>query len=169
MKFEVQIGQGGKAQNRSVELEGNHGRGRVAIDGRTLEAEVLRLTPNSFSILLGGRSYELCVTRQPDGSLKVQQGASEFVARVVDPRAWRGRSGVIEAEGRQNVLAPMPGKVVRLLVRTGDQVEAGQGLVVVEAMKMQNELRSPKRGTVQRLAVAEGEAVNAGQVLLSID
>jgi biotin carboxyl carrier protein len=63
----------------------------------------------------------------------------------------------------------MPGKVVRLLVQVGDKVEAGQGLLVVEAMKMQNEIRSPKGGTVERLQVKEGQPVNAGEVLAWVE
>jgi biotin carboxyl carrier protein len=90
----------------------------------------------------------------------------EYTAEVVDPRAWRGRKhGAMEAEGRQPVTAPMPGKVVRLLVKEGDAVEVGQGLIVVEAMKMQNEVRSPKSGKVERLVAKENQAVNAGEVL----
>jgi len=71
----------------------------------------------------------------------------------------------VEAEGRQQIVAPMPGKVVRLLVQQGEKVEAGRGLLVVEAMKMQNEIRSPKTGTVERLLVTDGQAVNAGEVV----
>jgi biotin carboxyl carrier protein len=88
----------------------------------------------------------------------------------VDPRAWRGRKqGAIEVEGRQEILAPMPGKIVRVLVAVGESVEAGQGLLVVEAMKMQNEIRSPKNGKVERLLAKEGQAVNAGEVLAWVD
>ena len=84
---------------------------------------------------------------------------------IADPRAWRrGRGGSIELEGRQQVAAPMPGKIVRVLVAPGQQVEAGQGLLVIEAMKMQNEIRSPKSGTVEKL-VREGQTVNAGEIL----
>jgi biotin carboxyl carrier protein len=71
----------------------------------------------------------------------------------------------LEAQGRQQIVAPMPGKVVRVLVSAGDEVAAGQGLLVVEAMKMQNEIRSPKQGKVERFEVQEGQAVNAGEVL----
>jgi biotin carboxyl carrier protein len=71
----------------------------------------------------------------------------------------------MEAEGRQQIVAPMPGKIVRVLVKAGDRVEAGQGLLVVEAMKMQNEIRSPKSGTVERVLAEESQAVNAGEVL----
>ena len=71
----------------------------------------------------------------------------------------------MEAEGSQSVIAPMPGKVVRLLVKAGEAVEAGKGILVVEAMKMQNEVRSPKSGKIERLLVSEGQAVSAGEVL----
>ena len=96
----------------------------------------------------------------------MQTGGLEFLAEIIDPRSWRGRRHRgTEAEGRQQIAAPMPGKVVRLLAKAGDAVEAGQGLLVVEAMKMQNEIRSPKSGTVERVLVTEGQAVNAGEVL----
>jgi biotin carboxyl carrier protein len=119
-----------------------------------------------LSILLDGQSFEISVTPSPDGKLKLQAGAWEFIAEVIDPRAWSGRRhGAVEAEGRQQIVAPMPGKVVRVLVKAGDRVETAQGLLVVEAMKMQNEIRSPKSGTVERVLVKEGQAVNAGEVL----
>jgi biotin carboxyl carrier protein len=83
---------------------------------------------------------------------------------------WRGRRhGALEAEGRQQITAPMPGKVVRVLLQEGDTVEAGQGLLVVEAMKMQNEIRSPKSGRVEKLFAKEGLAVNAGDVLAWVE
>jgi biotin carboxyl carrier protein len=66
-------------------------------------------------------------------------------------------------------MSPMPGKVIRLLVNVGDEVEAGQGLVVVEAMKMQNEIRSPKKGKVERVLVSEGQNVNAGEALAWVE
>ena len=93
-------------------------------------------------------------------------GSREFRVVISDEREWRRKRGsAIEAEGRQQVLAPMPGKIVRVLVKTGDAVRAGQGVLVVEAMKMQNEIRAPKSGTIDRLAVVEGQTVNAGEVV----
>ncbi|HZV60180.1 MAG TPA: biotin/lipoyl-containing protein, partial [Candidatus Eremiobacteraceae bacterium] len=68
-------------------------------------------------------------------------------------------------DGRQQITAPMPGKIVRVLVKEGEQVEVGQGLLVVEAMKMQNEIRSPKNGKVERVHVKEGQTVNSGEIL----
>ena len=100
----------------------------------------------------------------------MQCGPHEFSAEIVDPRTWRGRKqGALQAEGRQQIVAPMPGKVIRVLVAAGDNVEAGQGLLVVEAMKMQNEIKSPKNGKVERLLAKEGQSVNAGDVLAWVE
>ena len=166
MKFEVQLtGPSGK-KLRTVELERHADRWKISLDGQPVDADAVEINPRTLSLLLEGQCYEVHIAESPDGILKLQTGLEEFTAEVVDPRAWRGRwHGAREAEGRQQVLAPMPGKVVRILVQAGDTVEAGQGLVVVEAMKMQNEIRSPKGGTVERLHVKEGQPVNAGEVL----
>src|SRR5947209_17816953 len=84
-------------------------------------------------------------------------------------RCTRGARGGGGEAGPKKVTAPMPGKVVRLLVSEGDTVEAGAGVVVIEAMKMQNELKSPKAGKVQRVAVAEGATVNPGDTLVVVE
>ncbi len=162
MKLEVRIGK----QTRVVELEREDGRWRIALDGQPLDADAVEIAPNTFSILLRGQSHEVRVTPGPNGILTLQTSIEEFTAEVIDPRAWSGRRhSAVEAEGRQQIVAPMPGKVVRLLVKAGDSVEAGQGLLVMETMKMQNEIRSPKSGVVERLLAEEGQAVNAGEVL----
>jgi biotin carboxyl carrier protein len=166
MKFQVRI----EGKTRAVELERDGDRWRVSLDGTAVDADAIEVAPNIFSVVLKGQSHEIRVAPQPDGTLTLQTADHEFIAEVIDPRAWRGRRhGAIEAEGRQQITAPMPGKVVRLLVRPGDKVEAGQGILVVEAMKMQNEVRSPKTGAVERLLVQEGQPVNAGQTLAWID
>jgi biotin carboxyl carrier protein len=166
MKFEVQLqGPSGK-QTRVVDLERNGDSWRISLDGQPVEADIVEVAPHTISVLLEGRSYTLQITQPSAGLLKLQTPLQEFAAEVADPRAWRGRThGALQLEGRQQVAAPMPGKVVRVLVKPGDKVEAGQGLLVVEAMKMQNEIRSPKSGTVERLVVKEGQPVNAGEVL----
>jgi biotin carboxyl carrier protein len=166
MKFEVQLtGSSGK-KLRTVELERDAHRWKISLDGQQVQADAVEINPHTLSLLLEGQSYEVHIAESPDGVLKLQTGFEEFTAEVVDPRAWRGRwHGALEAAGRQQVVAPMPGKVVRILVEVGDRVEVGQGLLVVEAMKMQNEIRSPKGGTVERLQVKEGQPVNVGEVL----
>ena len=163
MKLEIKI----DGRTRTVELDRVDGGWRAHLDGQAVEVDPVEVTPGIYSILLGGRAYEVSVQALPEpGTLSVLAGKEEFAAEVLDPRAWRGRRhGALEAEGKQQILSPMPGKVVRILVQTGETVEAGQGLLVIEAMKMQNEIRSPKSGIVERLLAAEGQAVNAGEVL----
>ncbi|MGD1212044.1 MAG: biotin/lipoyl-containing protein [Candidatus Acidiferrales bacterium] len=164
MKLEIEFG--GKA--RRVEIEGDPARGRqirCTIDGRTIEADAAEVAPGIYSILIGGTSLEARVEAH-GGALRVVVAGREYAAAVRDPRQWRrSRGAALEAEGRQHVTAPMPGKIVRVLVKAGEAVEAGQGILVVEAMKMQNEVRSPKSGTVERLLVSENQAVGAGDVL----
>jgi biotin carboxyl carrier protein len=166
MKFEVLI----NSARRIIELRRDVNNWRISLDGEPADADAVEIAPNIFSVLLNGKSHEIRVTPNPAGTLTLQTGRNEFTAEVIDPRAWRGRRhGALEAEGRQQILAPMPGKIVRVLVQAGEKVQAGQGLIVVEAMKMQNEIRSPKSGTVERLLVKEGQPVNAGEVLAWID
>ena len=162
MKFEVII----SGKTRQVELQRESSTWRVILDDQPVAADVAEIDPHTFSILVNGQSHEIRVTPLAGGTLKLQAGLYEFTAEVVDPRAWRGgRRAGAEAEGRQEIVAPMPGKVVRVLVKQGDQVKAGQGLFVVEAMKMQNEIRSPKSGSVERVLTEEGQNVNAGEAL----
>jgi acetyl/propionyl-CoA carboxylase alpha subunit len=170
MKFEVQLdGLSGKA-SRVVELERTTAGWRITLDGQAVAADAVEISPYTLSILLNGESHEIRITPVPGGKLKLQIGAQEFIAEVIDPRSWSGRRhGHVEAEGRQPIVAPMPGKVIRVLVKAGERVEAGQGLLVVEAMKMQNEIRSPKSGTVEHVLAREGQPVTAGEVLAWVE
>jgi biotin carboxyl carrier protein len=170
MRYEVQLTPSSLGEkNRVVELERHASGWRAALDGRSVAVDVAEITPNTLSILLDGQSFEISVTPSPNGKLKLHTGTQEFTAEVIDLRAWSGRRhGSVEAEGLQQIVAPMPGKVVRLLVKAGEHVEAGQGLLVVEAMKMQNEIRSPKNGIGERILAQEGQPVNAGEVLCVI-
>jgi biotin carboxyl carrier protein len=166
MKFEVHLESPAGKKKHVVELEKEGSSYKVSLDGQPVNADVILTAPHTVSVILNGTVFEVCVAPAPGGRYKLQTGAEEFLADVRDPRAWRGRhAGALEAEGRQQIVAPMPGKVVRLLVKLGEEVEAGQSLFVVEAMKMQNEIRSPKKGKVERLQTQEGQAVNAGDVL----
>lgn len=161
MKLEVDLG----GITRSVDLERVGGRLRCLLDGQPIEADAVEVAPGIYSILIGGESLETRVEPTSAG-LRVTVAGFEFAATIRDSRQWRRPRGErLDAEGRQQVLAPMPGKVIRVLVKAGDAVEAGQGLLVVEAMKMQNEIQSPKTGTVERLLAAEGQNVNSGEIL----
>jgi biotin carboxyl carrier protein len=170
MRFEVQLESVGGKLRRVVELE-REGEGyRILVDGKKLDADVAQISASTISILLDGQSYVVHVTPMLEGRVKLQTGPHEYTAEVMDPRAWKGRKhSVVEAEGRQQIIAPMPGKVIRILVAAGDVVEAGQGLAVIEAMKMQNEIKSPKSGLVERVIVMEGQNVNAGEILAWVE
>ncbi|HTZ99900.1 MAG TPA: biotin/lipoyl-containing protein [Candidatus Aquilonibacter sp.] len=165
MKLPIELA----GKTRTVEIEvpasGTNGRLHCTIDGRAVEADAVEVAPGIYSILIEGASFEVRV--EPDArGLRITVGGREYSAQLRDPRQWRRRRGAaVEAEGSQAVLAPMPGKVVRVLVKAGAAVEAGKAIAVVEAMKMQNEVRSPKSGTVERVLVREGQAVTAGEVL----
>ena len=121
--------------------------------------------PGVFSILIEGRSYQATVL----SSGVIQVNDHVFNVEIFDPRELRTRSIAGASHGRQNILAPMPGKVVRLLVAVGDAVEPGQGLIVVEAMKMQNEMKSPKAGRVIEVRTKPDATVALGDVLMVIE
>jgi biotin carboxyl carrier protein len=170
MKFEIQLTGAGVKRKHVVRFERKSDVSTISLDGHIVDADAIQIGPNVVSVMLGGQSFELHISRSADGTLKLRCGQQEFSADITDPRAWRGRKhGAVEVEGRQEILAPMPGKVVRVLVAVGDAVEAGEGLLVVEAMKMQNEIRSPKSGKVERLFAKEGQNVNAGEVLAWVE
>jgi biotin carboxyl carrier protein len=163
MNYEVVIN-GARHGVEFTPLEGNTSLVTFSIDGRQVSADAIRISHTAYSILVDGRSLEVTV-EEHSGELLIRTAGHEFRLEIFDPRSWRrGKGGGIELEGRQQLVAPMPGKIVRVLAAPGDHVAAGQGLLVIEAMKMQNELRSPKSGTVEKLAT-EGQTVNAGEVL----
>ena len=172
MKLEVSIRPANQARpvepSEMVDVRRAADKLAAVFAGHAIEADAVAVSPGIYSVLIGGRSYEVRLSRRVTAVLATV-GSDEFIVEIVDPRAWRrGRGGAVEAEGRQEILAPMPGKVVRILAAAGTKVEARQGVLVIEAMKMQNELRSPKSGTVEKLLVREGQTVNSGEVLAVI-
>ncbi len=166
MKFEVELTTPSGKKMYTVELARSEKGYSVSLDGHPVSADVVQIAPYVLSVLLGAQSFELHVTPVENGTLTLQYGPHEFSAQVDDQRAWKGRkNSAVEMEGQQQIVSPMPGKVIRVLVEAGDVVEAGQGLLVIEAMKMQNEIRSPKNGKVERMLAEEGQTVTAGKLL----
>ena len=143
------------------------GKYRVAIGDRILEVDAVHLQGFAVSILADTRSARCDIERGKDGRLSVLVGENVFPMELLDERRLRLRQagGKFSLEGPQRIDAPMPGKVVRVLVKAGDEVSEGQGLIVVEAMKMENELKSPKAGKVTELHAVEGAAVESGAKL----
>ena len=162
MKIEIEL----DGKSRSVEMIHTGERARWSIDGRAIDADAIEVSPGIYSILIGGQSFEVRIAPQPDFALRVTAAKREYRATIRNPRKWARNRGLgAEAEGSQHLRAPMPGKIVLLLVKAGDHVDVGQGIVVMEAMKMQNEIRSPKSGIVERLLVTQGQTVNPGDVV----
>ena len=158
----------------ALEVRREGGRVLAEVGGRRYELEARAVGPGEYLLIHEGRVYECRVGAEPGaggrGSLRVSAGAREYGVTLADPKHLRGAgAGAGEQGGRAQIKAPMPGKVVRVLVEAGQAVEAGQGVVVVEAMKMQNELKSPKAGTVAELRAEPGSTVNAGDVLAVIE
>jgi biotin carboxyl carrier protein len=171
MTFEIDVN--GRSRTVSVERAAP-GRFRVSLDGVLHDVDAARLGTYGLSLILDGDraiSREISVT---PGSLRGELlvGLEGRVAAVTVNGRRTGRAaadGGAHAHGEVSVVAPMPGRVVRVLVKAGDEVAAKQGVVVVEAMKMENELRSPKAGRVKDVSVAPGTSVDAGRVLVTIE
>src|ERR1700677_4202303 len=161
MHYDVTI----DGKNYRLELNSVEGRWSCRVNGKEVEVDAAPVRPNVLSLRIGNTAYEVKSERVAnDWYLWV--GSTRFAAEVGDRRSLRGRSRAQEERGPRKIVAPMPGKVVRVLVREGDEVELGTGVAVVEAMKMQNEIKSPKKGKVQKVLVSEGVAVNAADVLV---
>ena len=154
-------------KKRRVELPAGFDAGvmECVVDGKPMRVDVRVLEPGVISLLAEGRQYR-CVL-DGDG---VAIGGRRYGFSLEDPRSLQGRRGSGGgAQGPRPVKAPMPGRVVRLLVEAGSEVAEGQGVVVIEAMKMQNELKASKAGRVVTVGVAVGDTVGAGDVLLVVD
>jgi len=143
---------------------------RCHVDGHSLEVDAALTARDVLSVLIGGDAFEIKRERSLSGDLHLVIGSARYAIDVQDPRSLRTRRAAASGEaGPQRIAAPMPGKIVRIMVGEKDEVKAGQGVVVVEAMKMQNEMKSPKDGNVRKILVAEGAAVNAGDILAEIE
>jgi biotin carboxyl carrier protein len=139
------------------------------LDGRKIEFEAVLVGRDVLSLRIAGRVYEV---RREAGAMGTDLwvGQTRYAAEWRDPRSLRGRRrSAGDGDSPQKLLAPMPGKVIRILLPEKAAVEAGQGILVMEAMKMQNEIKSPRKGTIQKIMAAEGANVNAGDVLAIVE
>jgi biotin carboxyl carrier protein len=165
MNYEVAI----DGKQHRLELERDGGRWVCRLDGREIQMDAVLARPDVVSLLIDGKAYEIKRERTTT-DMHLWVGSARYEAVLRDPRSLRSRKGGAgDDKGPKKLVAPMPGKIVRVLAAEKDEVEAGQGILVVEAMKMQNELKSPKKGIVQRIAVKDGDNVNPGDVLAVVD
>ena len=144
----------------------------ATVDGRNHELEVRELGNGDYLLIEGSRVFRCRVSGVSDthNAFGVALRGRNYDVSVIDPKRLRsGHTSGAHHHGSAQIVSPMPGKVVRVLVAVGDSVEAGQGVIVVEAMKMQNELKSPKTGVVASINADAGATVNAGDVLVVIE
>ena len=153
-------------------IQNDGSRVQAEVDGRGYTLEVRESGAGGYVLIADAAVFDCRVDGRPESgkSIGVVVGATGYSVTLIDPKRLRGASGAVaHADEAARIVAPMPGKVVRVLVSVGDQVEAGAGIVVVEAMKMQNEMKSPKAGTLAALHVEVGATVNAGDVLAVVE
>ena len=164
MRYEVEI----DGRKMSVELDERDGRVSAKIGERNYDLEVMRPEEGVYLMLAGDQVYEARAWSELANALRIRLRGQTFEANIID-RKHRRVMADHGGEGRQNLASPMPGKVVRVLLHAGDEVSVGQGVIVVEAMKMQNEIKSPKAGRVIEVRIAEGATVTANQVLAVVE
>ena len=164
MIFDVTV----NGRDYRVELEAQGGGAWACqINGEQFAVDSSPTISGVLSLLIGGGSYEVLANPAQE---QIAIAGTRYSVEVRDPRSWRSRRARAGAdEGAKKIVAPMPGKVVRVIAPNGTEVEHGAGVVVIEAMKMQNELKSPKKGRITKILAAEGAAVNAGDVLAVIE
>ncbi len=142
------------------------------IDGRRYELDLYESDPNGYLLISAGRVFNCRVEGRPKSGkpIEVIVGTTRYAVTLTDPkRLSSGASTIAYDDDAARIVAPMPGKVVRVMVEAGSKVAAGEGLIVVEAMKMQNEIKAPKAGKVTVLNTQTGATVNGGEVLAVIE
>lgn len=164
MTYEINI----DGRNYRLELTRADGKWNCRLDGREVVVDAVLARHDVLSVIIGGKAYEIKRERIAT-DMHLWVGSERYAVQVRDPRSLRSRQAADDGRGPRKLVAPMPGRVVRVLVREAAEVEAGQGVVVVEAMKMQNEIKSPKKGVVRNLMASEGANVIAGDVLAIVE
>jgi biotin carboxyl carrier protein len=154
-------------QTIRVEVRGKDGRHTVVLDGQPLAVDARETGRHFLSLLIDGRSYEAGIEKRPGGYTVVLD--DDAVAVDLAEVSRGAAAPVKKAGGPARIFAPMPGKLVRVLVTPGQAIEAGQGLVVIEAMKMENELKAPRAGRIKDVPARDGQTVDAGALLVVLE
>jgi biotin carboxyl carrier protein len=178
MKLHLTLQHGSRTSEHQLEAPrspgGEGGTTRFVLNNRDVEVDWAEVAPGIYSLVVDGRSYEAHVTTHPGRATANHQqrivtvGRRHYEVMIHDPRRRPGARAVSAAQGPQEVLAPMPGKIVKVLVDKDQEVSPGTGLLVIEAMKMQNELRAPRAGRVEEIYVEAGKGVETGARLVRL-
>ena len=167
MKLQADIG----GDQHTVEIKRDDRLLFAKVDDREYELDLSEPEPGVFLFKHDGRVYEASVIKgETEAPMQVRIGSKEYEVRINDPKRLRSASATGDhSDGVAEIKTAMPGKVVRVLLAAGAQVNKGDAILVVEAMKMQNELKAPKAGVVKEIRAAEGSTVGAGEVLATIE
>ena len=165
MKYQALLGAGASPKKLEVEQLPD---GKIRIGDKILSVHVEVLDPGIYSLIIDGASYEVSVRDEKKGFM-VEVGPHLIPVRLEDPFKSQSAQGKDTIEGEVVIGSPMPGRVVGLQVTVGQEVQEGEGVVLVEAMKMENELHTPKTGKVTKILVKIGDTVEAGQDLVVIE
>ena len=150
--------------------ETGEGQYEVTIGGETVHVDAVRSGPTVYSIIEDGKQFEAMVDERGAHGFDVLVGGRLFHLESVDERTrMLAGSAVVVTTGPQTVAAEMPGKVVKVNVAAGAEVAEGEGVIILEAMKMENEIPSPIDGILKEIAVSEGQTVEAGDVLFVVE
>lgn len=160
------------AHQIEIQLRDEHAQVFAEVDGRSYALNVRESGKSGYLIVHAGGVFDCRIEGRPESgeSVEVVVGTQRYSVTLTDPKRLRSATGAVsDTDGAARILAPMPGKVVRVMTEVGAQIESGAGIMVVEAMKMQNEMKSPKAGKVVTLNVEAGATVNAGDVLAVVE
>ncbi|HEX3940201.1 MAG TPA: biotin/lipoyl-containing protein [Acidobacteriaceae bacterium] len=166
MRLELEI------EGHTHQIEANRpdpaGLWRFRVDGQPIDADVCLIRPGVLSLLVDGQSHRIVVDLDPNG-FSLHLGTTRIPYRIGDPRSLRFRRSHAGTDAPVAIKASMPGRIVRVLVEKGAAIAAHQGILVIEAMKMQNELKSPRDGSVADIRVSPGDTVSTGDILVLIE
>jgi biotin carboxyl carrier protein len=180
MKFAVKLRVGSETREHDLDLcllgsrQADSGQFQFLLHGKAAEADWAEIVPGVYSILVGRQPSEVLVRTRPEphalgeSPYVITVGTRNYLVEVWDPRRRHPGVRARAQEGPQEVLAPMPGRIVKILVSENQQLSQGDGLLVIEAMKMQNELHAPRAGRVEKIYIAEGTGVETGFRLLRL-
>ncbi|MFN0112586.1 MAG: biotin/lipoyl-containing protein [Blastocatellia bacterium] len=166
MKLELDI----DGRTIAADFVAINGSAELKLGEQTHSAEISQPEPGFFVVRMNNRVYRCAVEKAPGGATEVIVNGQRIPVTVRDKKRLRGNAGAgANASGKATLISPMPGKIVRVLLSVGDEVAANQGVLVVEAMKMQNEVQASKAGKITEIRVVEGQTVNSGETLAVIE
>ncbi|MGH9763402.1 MAG: biotin/lipoyl-containing protein, partial [Blastocatellia bacterium] len=164
VRYELEI----DSHREFIEIDNRDGKVTASIEGRAYDLDVASPEPGVYLFFLDDQVYEARTSRLLPRSYEVRLRGQSYSVKLVDRKHVR-ITGEPGDAGQQLLTAPMPGKVVKILLEAGEEVAAGQGVLIVEAMKMQNEVKSSKTGRITEIRVKEGATVTANQVLAVVE